>query len=82
MVFRLSYTIHYLTFKKEGYEDKTIQVGTKPGGETIYISYSLTLILPSIKETIDWEASVPDHGIVNHTFYLFSLYGTNTNDTP
>jgi len=34
--------------------------------------------LPSIKETIGWEANVPSG---SHTFYLFSIYGTNTNNT-
>ena len=36
---------------------------------------------PSIKETINWESSVPDHGIVTHPFYLFSFYGNDTNGT-
>lgn len=38
-------------------------------------------LLPSIKETIIWEANVPDHGVATHTFYLFSFYGINTNGT-
>jgi len=38
---RLPYKDHYLTFKKEGYKDKTMHVGTKPGGEIINIRYTL-----------------------------------------
>jgi len=32
----------------------------------------------AIRETIGWEASVPDHGTATHTFYLFSIYGSET----
>jgi len=60
MSLRLPYKDHYLTFKKEGYKSKTIQVGTKPGGEVIKIRYSLepVEIFPVIpEETIDfWTA--------------------------
>ena len=37
--------------------------------------------MATVTETIWWEANVPDHGIVIHPFYLFSLYGINTNGT-
>ncbi len=35
-------------------------------------------VLPTIEETIDWEATVPSG---SHSFYLISLYGTDTNNT-
>ena len=41
MTLALPYTDHYLTFKKSGYYDQTIHVGTKPGGDIIYVRYSL-----------------------------------------
>lgn len=34
----------------------------------------------TIRETINWEASVPDHGIATHNFYLLSIYGSGTTE--
>ncbi len=53
--FRLSYETHVLTFKKSGYQDQTTIVGTRPGGDTIYVTYALVPI-PSIgrSEILDW----------------------------
>ena len=78
MTLILSWTNHSLTFKKAGYYDQTINVGTEPDGDIIYITYSLTQLPPSIKETISWEGIVPSG---SHPFYLFSFYGVNTNNT-
>jgi len=44
MVFWLSYTDHYLTFKKEGYSDQTTHVETHPEGDTINVEYNLNPI--------------------------------------
>ncbi len=37
------------------------------------ISLDIT-IRPNIQETINWEASVLDHGVAEHTFWLISYY--------
>jgi len=79
MTLALSYTDHYLTFKKSGYYDQTIHVGTKPGGETIYVRYSLNPITFTVEEIVGWESFVPAG---SHTFYLFSFYGINNDNTP
>jgi len=42
---------------------------------------SVTILAPTIRETINWEASVPNHGVTEHTFYLLSLYGTDIDGT-
>jgi len=38
-------------------------------------------VVENIKETIGWEANVPDHGVETHDFYFLSFYGINTNGT-
>lgn len=79
MSFRLPYTSHYLTFKKEGYEEKTIQVGVKPGGETIYINYYLHPIpKPGIRCTLGAEYFVPSG---THPFNIWLLYGIDVDGT-
>ena len=52
-----------------------------PDAGTLTYTFTLTPATPTytIKETINWEAFVPTD---YHTFYIFSLYGTNTNGTP
>jgi len=70
---------HTIKLTKSGYYDYTATENV-PEGTILLRNYTLTAIpiLPSINETIGWEASVPSG---SHNFYLFSLYGTNTNNT-
>lgn len=72
------YTAYHPTWI-QNYPSGNWRVNFWCGPSSYYRTYfTIESALPSIRETIQWEATVPSG---SHSFFLFSLYGINTNNT-